>query len=106
MKTGAARRFYEDLEPQAGEHLADAECEVAGAGEGFAVQLGLFSLTLFPGVEIRVEIENDEIRVIQDRLLEIVLRSGKLPALAASIWGRIHAGKPGMQLQAPHLRQE
>ena len=84
MEAGPARRLDERDQAEALQDLADPERQPPRAGEGAPMQLRLLAAALLARVEVRVEIEDDEVGVIEDRPLQRRLGAGELPAPARS----------------------
>ena len=83
-----------------------AKGQIPGAAKSLPVELRLLALALPARIEIRVQIEDDEVGIVEYRALQVLFRAGELSTASPRVWRRIHPGKPGVQLEATHLGQE
>ena len=112
VKVQLAQDRYENVEPglagrldiswkrQVIEGLLQIEDDLAGLLEGGPVQLRLIARFLFAGVDVRVDIEDDVVRVVG-----VEIRRGFLAGLCLEIGAAGDAGEPRVKLDIGDLPQ-
>src|SRR2546422_979886 len=103
METGASRRLDEGGETERIEQISDAERQGASASKGLSIELRLRPLGLTTGIEVGIEVEDDEIGIVEHRLLERGLRAGEGPAADPGIRTGLDSREPCVQLETSHL---
>jgi hypothetical protein len=73
--------------------------------EGNLVELRLVTLLFLATINVRVKVEQQKIRIIQNRFLELLQGTGCFAREVLSIRFRIDARLPGVQLDVGYLRQ-
>ena len=105
VQTRLARRLDDGLERHALQQLAQPERHFLAFLERDRVELGLGALRLLAGIDVRIEVEQHVVGVVQHRGLERCERARVVGALRHCVRAGLRARMPDVELERPRLRE-